>query len=146
MTIVTIRYICQHFRVRAQFQGHVLYSRLIRDGHGRDAVSLIERISNGRRNLRHKSLIFALARCARCDDMETKDAAYRAFPAVCRTPTHLFLFVKYCEELSMPGKAGHPNMSRIMRKPDFCIYENKGADQLCSNYTADLSTFVSLLG
>ena len=24
-------------------------------------------------------------------------------------------------------------MSRIMRKQDFCICENKGADQLCSN-------------
>ena len=24
-----------------------------------------------------------------------------------------------------------------MRKPDFNIYENKGADQLCSNCTAD---------
>ena len=30
------------------------------------------------------------------------------------------------------------NMSRIMRKPDFFICENKGADQLCSNCTADL--------
>ena len=29
------------------------------------------------------------------------------------------------------------HMSRIMRKPDFCICENKGADQLCSNCTAD---------
>ena len=28
-------------------------------------------------------------------------------------------------------------MSRTMRKPDFCICENKGADQLCSNCTAD---------
>ena len=25
-----------------------------------------------------------------------------------------------------------------MRKPDFCLCENKGADQLCSNCTADL--------
>ena len=24
-----------------------------------------------------------------------------------------------------------------MRKSDFCLYENKGADQLCSNCTAD---------
>ena len=115
MAIVTICNICQHFRVRAQFQEHlyrfkhVLYSRLIRDGRGRDAVSLIEGISVRRRNLRNKPLIFALAMCARCDDMDTKDAAYRVFPAVCRTPTQLFLFVKYCEELSMPGKAGHPN-------------------------------------
>ena len=29
------------------------------------------------------------------------------------------------------------DMSHIMRKPTFCICENKGADQLCSNCTAD---------
>ena len=29
------------------------------------------------------------------------------------------------------------HMSRVMRKPTFCICENKGADQLCSNCTAD---------
>ena len=30
------------------------------------------------------------------------------------------------------------NMSRVMRKSDFCLCENIGADQLCSNCTADL--------
>ena len=29
------------------------------------------------------------------------------------------------------------HMSRVMRKPDFCIYENKGADQLRGNCEAD---------
>ena len=29
------------------------------------------------------------------------------------------------------------HMSRIMRKPDFCICENKGADQLSCNCAAD---------
>ena len=29
------------------------------------------------------------------------------------------------------------DLSHIMRKPDFCICDNKGADQLCSNCTAD---------
>ena len=28
-------------------------------------------------------------------------------------------------------------LSRVMRKPAFCIWENKGADQLCGNRTAD---------
>ena len=28
-------------------------------------------------------------------------------------------------------------MSHVTRKPDFCIYKNKGADQLCGNRTAD---------
>ena len=29
------------------------------------------------------------------------------------------------------------HLSRVMRKPDFCICENKGADQLRSNCAAD---------
>ena len=29
------------------------------------------------------------------------------------------------------------DVSRIMRKSDFCLCENKGADQLCSNCEAD---------
>ena len=29
------------------------------------------------------------------------------------------------------------NMSLVMRKPAFCICENKDADQLCGNRTAD---------
>ena len=32
----------------------------------------------------------------------------------------------------------HQNMSRVMRKPDFCICENKDADQLSGNREADL--------
>ena len=28
-------------------------------------------------------------------------------------------------------------MSRIPRKPDFCIYENKGVDRVCGNPAAD---------
>ena len=28
-------------------------------------------------------------------------------------------------------------MSHTVRKPDFCLCKNKGADQLCSNRTAD---------
>ena len=29
------------------------------------------------------------------------------------------------------------NLSLVMRKPDFCICENKGADQFCGNRTTD---------
>ena len=32
---------------------------------------------------------------------------------------------------------GSNNMSRIVRKPDFCLCENKGADQLRGNREAD---------
>ena len=37
-------------------------------------------------------------------------------------------------------------MSRIIRKPDFCLCENKDTDQLCSNCTADQRLLFLLLG
>ena len=45
----------------------------------------------------------------------------------------------YCFACSHTDKAiRHADrLSRVMRKPDFCICENKGADQLCCNRAAD---------
>ena len=40
------------------------------------------------------------------------------------------------KEPCKPGKITH-ELSRAVRKPDFCLCENKGADQLCRNCTAD---------
>ena len=40
-------------------------------------------------------------------------------------------------ESASPETALLGNMSRVRRKLDFCLCENKGADQLCSNCTAD---------
>ena len=42
-----------------------------------------------------------------------------------RFPDAIYISVKECE------------MSRVMRKPDFCICENKDADQLRGNREAD---------
>ena len=36
-------------------------------------------------------------------------------------------------------------MNRVMKKPDFCICENKGADQLRGNRTADQCLFLARL-
>ena len=40
-------------------------------------------------------------------------------------------------ELNLPYVYFTGQMSRIVRKPDFCLCENKGADQLRSNCEAD---------
>ena len=40
------------------------------------------------------------------------------------------------EQMVMMGKS-NCHMSRVMRKADFCLCKNKGADQLCSNCTAE---------
>ena len=42
-----------------------------------------------------------------------------------------------CQSYSHKEDLGWEKMSRIVRKPDFCLGENKGADQLRGNREAD---------
>ena len=52
------------------------------------------------------------------------------------TPNSVILVVQ--DKNSLISVCGLPRpMSLVMRKPAFCICENKAADQLCSNRTAD---------
>ena len=78
--------------------------RLIQSGQGQEAVELITKVSVERRNVKQNALIFALAVCARCNDENTKKAAYRSLNQICRIPTHLFMFIKFCEQESSPSK------------------------------------------
>ena len=77
--------------------------RLIRDGKGTEAVELLRKVSVERRNVKQNPLIFALALCARSNDLDTKEAAYKVVNEVCRIPTHLFMFIKFCEQESEPS-------------------------------------------
>lgn len=45
-------------------------------------------------------LIFALAICCKFGDVEVRRAGYDIVSDVCRIPTHLFMFITYCELLS----------------------------------------------
>ncbi|XP_053405787.1 RNA-binding protein RO60-like [Mercenaria mercenaria] len=74
--------------------------RLIADGKGTDVVELIRDISLAGRAARQQPTMFALAICCRCNDPATKKKAYEALNEMCRIPTHLFMFVKYCEDVS----------------------------------------------
>ena len=75
--------------------------KLIKDGKGEEVVKTIVEFSVEGRTAKQNSILFALALCARQDDdIKTKKAAYAALNAVCRIPTHLFLFVEYCEAMS----------------------------------------------
>jgi 60 kDa SS-A/Ro ribonucleoprotein len=47
--------------------------------------------------------MLGLAMCARLGDLPTKRRAYEVLPQVCRIPTHLFMFVGFCEMLSNPS-------------------------------------------
>ncbi|XP_060559975.1 RNA-binding protein RO60-like [Ruditapes philippinarum] len=77
--------------------------QLINDGKGVDVITKVTEVNFDRRNLRQDSLLIVLAICARCNDESTKTAAYMHLSKICRTPTHLFQFVEFCEQESRSG-------------------------------------------
>ena len=48
-----------------------------------------------------------------------------------------YIYYKHGRYTQTQNKQNHLNMSRDVRKPDFCICENKDADQLRGNREAD---------
>ncbi|VDH92241.1 60 kDa SS-A/Ro ribonucleoprotein [Mytilus galloprovincialis] len=74
--------------------------RLIMTDQGENVVKLIRDVSVNGRACKQNTTIYALSVCARSNDLKTKNAAYRALSDICRIPTHLFEFVKYCENES----------------------------------------------
>ncbi|KAH3836994.1 RNA-binding protein Ro60-like [Dreissena polymorpha] len=89
--------------------------RLIADGRGEEVVKLILSISLEGRAARQNPTIFALALCARSNDAKTKKAAYEAFHKICRIPTHLFMFVRYCEQESNGTGWGRAHRNNIIK-------------------------------
>lgn len=74
--------------------------RLIGAGKGVEVVQTIKEVSVSRRNVKQNSLLLAYAICARSNDKDTKKAAYALLSDICRIPTHLFMFIKFCEQES----------------------------------------------
>jgi 60 kDa SS-A/Ro ribonucleoprotein len=66
---------------------------------GVEVIAEILAISTAGRAPKQNPTIFALAMCASAGDVDTRRAALAVLPQVCRTGTHLFLFVKYVEQL-----------------------------------------------
>ncbi|XP_061167369.1 RNA-binding protein RO60-like [Saccostrea echinata] len=81
-------------------QDFTCISILIHDGFGKKVVEFIKHFSEEGRAYRQESLLFALAVCCKSNDLETKRAGYNALQSVCRIPSHLFLFIDYCKEIS----------------------------------------------
>lgn len=80
--------------------------RVIKSGKGCDVVREVVMYSVEGRTAKQNPIIFALALCAREDNLDTKKAAYEALNKVCRIPTHLFAFVQFCEALSAGSGTG----------------------------------------
>ena len=100
---------------------------LIESKQGVDVVAAIKDFS-ARRTAKQKPLLMALALCARSKDLVTKQAAYKALPEICRTPTYLFLFVKYVEDLGKVEKS--TGWGRAQRKAISKWYTNRDPMEL----------------
>ena len=64
-------------------------------------MQCIKDISTEGRAYKQGPVLYALAVCARSNSPGTKQAAYNVLGDVCRIPTHLFQFIKFCEEMSI---------------------------------------------
>ncbi|XP_062617677.1 RNA-binding protein RO60-like [Saccostrea cucullata] len=91
-------YTAEYHRIKLQDAECV--TELIKKGSGKQAVKIIKQFCE--RNLAYKQEypIFALAICCRSSDLDTKREAYDSLPSVCRIPTHLFRFIKNCQEIN----------------------------------------------
>ncbi|KAK2178552.1 hypothetical protein NP493_539g02020 [Ridgeia piscesae] len=75
--------------------------RLIESGRGDEVVKMAVEYSVEGRTAKQQGLLLAMAICARqSTDPDTKRLAYEHLHEVCRIPTHLFIFLTYCEALS----------------------------------------------
>lgn len=79
-------------------------------------------VSVNGRAYRNDPAIYALALCTTADNPATKEAAYAAIPAVCRTGTHLYHFAMYCDALRGWGRGLKNGVARW--------FTEKNADQL----------------
>ncbi len=73
---------------------------LLKAGRGVEVVNEIRKYSIEGRTVKQQPMMLALALCARSDDLPTKRRAYEVLTEVCRIPTHLFMFVGFCEMFS----------------------------------------------
>ncbi|XP_060561516.1 RNA-binding protein RO60-like [Ruditapes philippinarum] len=105
--------------------------RLIGAGKGVEVVHNLSDISLCGRTLRQNYLIFALAICARSNDEETKKEAYKALNAICRIPTHFFLFVNYCKQESLQSGSKGCGWGRAHRRAMIKWYEEKAKHPVC---------------
>ncbi|CAL2045150.1 unnamed protein product [Caenorhabditis brenneri] len=122
---------------------------IVESGKGHMVLEQLARINAENRNPKMNSMLFTLAICARIATHDTSKknrecpvidaysqyirelhaAALRLLPDVCRTPTHLFEFVDYCQTISESTKAGGSKSStgwgRSMRNAISNWYKSK---------------------
>lgn len=91
-------------------------------GNGLSAVQMIVEVSKSGRAPKNDAAIFALALATTFGDVDTKKAAYNAISEVCRTGTHLFMFLDNVQALR--------GWSRGLRNGVAKFYTNRSLNSL----------------
>ncbi|XP_062585749.1 RNA-binding protein RO60-like [Saccostrea cucullata] len=94
--------------------------RMINNGNGLKVVETIREFSVENKACKANPIMFALALSCRSNDPTTKEAGYKILSDVCRIPTHLFQFIKFCQEINPYGKG----WGRAHRKGVSTWYQN----------------------
>ncbi|XP_028329518.1 RNA-binding protein RO60 [Gouania willdenowi] len=79
---------------------------MLEDGRGVEVVEEIKKFSRDGQAARLAPSIFALALCSQHEELNTRQAAFKALREVCRDPAHLFCFIQYKKELKRGMKCG----------------------------------------
>lgn len=80
-----------------------------------------------------EAVAYSLALCAASDHRPTKQAAYAAFPQVCKCPAQLFAVTRYLEEVSEGTGWGRAHRRAVARW--YTAPEGSGARQLAAQTT-----------
>eukprot|EP00052_Salpingoeca_macrocollata_P028083 m.269516 g.269516 ORF g.269516 m.269516 type:complete len:500 (-) comp22821_c9_seq3:33-1532(-) len=107
--------------------------RLIGAGRGGEVVEAVRHFSVEGRTPKQQPLLLVLAVCARlAPDEAVRRAAFLAVPAVCRTPTMLFMFLGFAKAMGESGGWG-----RLCRRAVATWYTSKSPRDLaytCTKY------------
>jgi len=105
---------------------------LLEQGRGVEIVELVTDVSVRGRAAKQDPTLFALAMCARLGDLDTRRAAYAALSKVCRIPTHLFMFIGFCE--SMAEGTGWGRLQRRAVQDWYCNRDPVKLAFTCTKY------------
>ena len=99
---------------RMKIENAQCISRLIESGRGAEVVQMTVDFSAEGRTAKMNGLMLAMAMCARQSiDPQTRRLCYEDLPKVCRTPTHLFMFITYYEAVSVGAGWGPTHRKAI---------------------------------
>lgn len=87
---------------------------MVGGGQGKDVLDCIKDVSENNGACRQGPTVFSYAFCIVHGDREVKKYGYKMLTNICRIPTHLFEFQKFCEELNMQ-KNNHSGWGRSHR-------------------------------